>query len=48
MNRGVVNKDASFLHHRFNVAKAQRVCCVPASAHQHDFQRIVQPLENLA
>ena len=35
-------------NHRLNVAQTQRVCCIPASAHQHDFQWIVQPLEHLA
>ena len=35
-------------NHRFNVAQTQRVGCIPASAHQHDFQWLVQPLEHLA
>jgi hypothetical protein len=31
--RSLINKNASFLHHLFNVAQAQRVCCIPASVH---------------
>ena len=46
--RGVIDLDTALVHYLLNVAQAQWVCCVPASAHQHDFQWIVQPLEHLA
>ena len=48
LSRLAVSKKSTLLHHRFNVAQTQRVCCIPASAHQHDFQWIVQLLEHLA
>ena len=44
----MINKNASFLHHLFNVAQAQWVCCVSTGTHQHDFQWIVQTLEHFA
>jgi len=44
----VIDKDTALLHHFFQMAKAQRVSRVPTRAHQHHFQRVVQPLENLA
>jgi hypothetical protein len=46
--RGVIDLDTAPVHHFLNVAQTQWVCCVPASAHQHDFQWIVQPFEHLA
>ena len=35
-------------HHLFEVAQTQGIGGVPANAHQHDLQRVAQPLEHLA
>jgi hypothetical protein len=44
----VANKNAALLHRFFQVSNAQRISCVPAGAHQHHLQWIVQSLEHLA
>ena len=43
----VVNKNTTLVHHLLDVAKAQWVGHVPAHTGEHDFQRIVKPLEDL-
>ena len=48
MNRGVIDEQAALGHHLFDLAQAQRVGRVPANAHPHHLQRIVQPLDHLA
>ena len=45
---GVVNQSTALVHHLLNVAQAQRGGHVPSHAGEHDFQWIVQPLEDLA
>jgi len=35
------------MHHFLNMSQAQRVGHVPAHAREHDFQRVVKPLEDL-
>ena len=48
MYSGMVDKDTALLHHLLQMTKAQRISCVPAGAHQHHFERIVQSLEHPA
>jgi hypothetical protein len=48
MYRRVVDDHAAFLHHLFEVAKAQRIRHIPAHAREHHFQRIAHPLDHRA
>jgi hypothetical protein len=48
MDRGVVNENTALLHHFLDVTQTQWVGHVPPYARQHDFQRIVEPFEDLA
>jgi hypothetical protein len=48
VNGCVVDQHATLGHHLFKVAQTQRVGGVPPHAHQHDFQREVQPLDDAA
>jgi len=48
VNRRVVDGDAALSHHLLKVAQAQQIRRIPAHALQHDFQRVVQSLDNLA
>ena len=48
MHGGVINENASLLHHLLHMSQAQRIGNVPAYACEHDFQRVVQPFEDLA
>ena len=47
MHCGVVNQNATLLHHFFNLSQAQWVRHMPAHAGEHDFQRVVQKFEDL-
>lgn len=47
MHGGVVNENAALLDHFLNMSQAQWVRHIPANAGQHDFQRVVKPLEDL-
>ncbi len=44
----MINKNAALLHHFLQMAKTQWIGCIPPSANQHDFQRVVNPFENFA
>ena len=48
VNRRVVDGDAALSHHLLKVAQAQQIRRIPAHALQHDFQRVVQSIDNLA
>src|ERR1022692_930743 len=47
MDSRVIDEDAALFHHLLNMAQAQRIGGVPAHADQHDFDRVVQPLDHL-
>ena len=44
----MIDKDATLVHHFFQMTETLGMSRIPASARQHDFQRIVQPFEYLA
>jgi hypothetical protein len=48
MNCHVIHEDSAFLHHLFDLPKAQRVRYIPAHAGEHNLKRVVQPFEDLA
>jgi hypothetical protein len=48
MHGGVIDEHAALGHHLLDVAQAQRICAIPAHAHEHHFQWVVQPLDDLA
>ena len=48
MNRGVIDHHPTLGHHLFDLSQAQRVRRLPANAHQHHLNWVVQPLQNPA
>ena len=48
VHRGAIDEHAAFDHHLLDVAQAQRIRGIPTYAHQHDLQRRVHPLDDLA
>ncbi len=44
----VIDFDATFGHHFFDLPQAERVDHGPANAHQDDFSRMMQPQEHAA
>ena len=47
MYGGVINENTAPLHHFFHVSQAQRVSHVSTHASEHDFQWVMQPLQDL-
>ena len=48
MLRGVVDKYATLVHHFFHMPQAQRIGQIPAHAHDHHLQPVMQALDDFA
>ena len=48
MYRGVVYENTALLHHLHHMTQAQRVVHLQAHAGEHDFQQVLDSLEELA